>query len=193
MNPRAPWRVFSVTSQICATYPNSVGLPSLPLRIGRASGSAIDTSRSVIFKPADATIDLLGDLAAARRRAPRAGSAARSFALAPRPRAEARAAAASRLASRAERAISRPACSLSAITCAFASPVRLASVLEIARTVLPTDRERSRTRTLPPINLCELAALARERPGSLQREHRVGRIADIGLHHRRVDPAPPAP
>jgi hypothetical protein len=44
MNSRAPRRVFSVTSQICATYPNSVGLPSLPLRIGRASGSAIDTA-----------------------------------------------------------------------------------------------------------------------------------------------------
>ena len=32
--------------------PNSVGERSLPLRIGRASGSAIETSRSVIFSPA---------------------------------------------------------------------------------------------------------------------------------------------
>ena len=39
ISPRAPRRVFSVTSQICVTYPNSFGLPSLPLRIGRASGS----------------------------------------------------------------------------------------------------------------------------------------------------------
>jgi hypothetical protein len=65
MKPRAPLRVFSVTSQICATYPNSVGLPSLPLRISRASGSASETSRSVIFSPR-ATIDLLCDLAAVR-------------------------------------------------------------------------------------------------------------------------------
>ena len=52
INPRAPRRVCSVTSQIWLTYPNSLGLPSLPLRIGLASGSEIDTSRSVIGSPA---------------------------------------------------------------------------------------------------------------------------------------------
>ena len=34
------------------TEPNSVGERSLPLRIGRASGSAMETSRLVIFSPA---------------------------------------------------------------------------------------------------------------------------------------------
>ena len=52
ISPRAPRRVFSVTSAIWETYPNSCGLPSLPLRIGLASGSEIDTSRSVIGSPA---------------------------------------------------------------------------------------------------------------------------------------------
>jgi len=39
-------------SAIWCIDPNSVGLPALPLRIGRASGSASDTSRSVIGPPA---------------------------------------------------------------------------------------------------------------------------------------------
>ena len=38
---------------------------SLPLRIGRASGSVIETSRSVIFSPAEALADLARDLAGA--------------------------------------------------------------------------------------------------------------------------------
>jgi len=45
IRPRAPRLVFGVTSAICATYPNSVGLPSLPLRIGLASGSQSEISR----------------------------------------------------------------------------------------------------------------------------------------------------
>ena len=66
-NPRAPLRVFSVISQIWATYPNSVGLPSLPLRIGLASGSAIDTSRVGDRQPADTPVDLLDHFLRATR------------------------------------------------------------------------------------------------------------------------------
>ena len=52
INPRAPVLVCSVISASWLTYPNSVGLPILPLRIGLASGSVSDTIRSVIFSPA---------------------------------------------------------------------------------------------------------------------------------------------
>jgi predicted nuclease with RNAse H fold len=62
---------------------------------------------------------------------------------APRLRAAARAWAASRRASRIERAIARPALALSAITSSVRRPVRRASVREIIRTVLPIWRERS--------------------------------------------------
>ena len=43
--------VFSVTSANCDTNPNSLRFPSLPLRIGLASGSCSDTIRSLIGSP----------------------------------------------------------------------------------------------------------------------------------------------
>ena len=67
ISPRAPRLVFSVTSANWLTYPNSFGLPSLPLRIGRASGSDSDTIRSLIGSPATRWLDLPGDLLAAIR------------------------------------------------------------------------------------------------------------------------------
>ena len=90
------------------------------------------------LEPADATVDLLGDLAGSESASSSSARGRRSFACAPRPRAEARAAAASRLASAAERAISLPACSLSAITCCF----RLAGATAraSARSPAPPDR-----------------------------------------------------
>jgi len=75
-------------------------------------------------------------------------AAARSLAFAPRPRAETLACPANLCASLADLEISRPACSLSTITCALASPVRRTSVREIARTARPIERERSATRAL---------------------------------------------
>ncbi len=49
--PRAPRPVEPVTSAIWLTEPNWVGVASLPLRIGRASGSAKETSRLLIGSP----------------------------------------------------------------------------------------------------------------------------------------------
>ncbi len=145
IKPRAPLRVFSVTSQIWATYPNSVGLPSLPLRIGRASGSAIDTSRSVIFSPRTRR-SICSTTLWQRLPAPRACS---------RPAASPWRHGHGPTPGRGREPLGllggagdQPAGLLVELPSpvAFASPVRRASVLEIARTVLPTDRERSRTR-----------------------------------------------
>ena len=62
IKPRAPRRVFSVTSASRKTQPNSVGARSSPLRIGRASGSAIDTKPVGDLLPGQALGDLPGDL-----------------------------------------------------------------------------------------------------------------------------------
>ncbi len=74
------------------------------------------------------------------------------------PRAAPRAWAANLRASPIELASARPAAALSASTWSTRWPVRLASVLEIARTSLPIRRERSTTRTGRP----------RSRPASLR-------------------------
>ena len=66
------------------------------------------------------------------------------------PRAAPRAWAANLRASPIELASARPAAALSATTASTRWPVRLASVLEIARTSLPIRRERSTTRTGRP-------------------------------------------
>src|SRR5512132_1308548 len=134
-----------------------VGLPSLPLRIGRASGSLSDTNRSLIFSPRSRCWIWV----ATRWQRPANSSscrAARSLDRAPRPRAAARAWAASARASRIERAITRPALAFNANTSSVLRPVRRASVLEIPRTVLPICRDRSTTRTACP----------RSRPASLR-------------------------
>ena len=145
------------------------------------------------LQPADATIDLLGDLAAAVGELLAACSAALQLRLGAAAAGEALAAAASRLASRAERAISRPACSLSAITCALASPVRLASVLEIARTVLPIDRDRSRTRT--PCRRSARAACGPRARAPWRPARRASRRTGSGCRPRPPSSrsAPPAP
>jgi hypothetical protein len=52
ISPLAPRRVCSLTSLIWLTYPNRWACRACPLRIGLASGSEIDTSRSVIGSPA---------------------------------------------------------------------------------------------------------------------------------------------
>jgi len=80
-------------------------------------------------------------------------AAAASLACAPRPRAALRAWAASRRASRADRAIWAPALELSSITLALAWPVRRESVREIDRTVRPTERDRSRTFAVTPLTI----------------------------------------
>src|SRR2546425_6838345 len=86
IRPLAPGLVFSVTSASWLTYPNSFGLPNLPLRIGRASGSHSDTIRSVIGSPA--TRCLICRATFSHRSASSSSpAAASSFARAPRPRA----------------------------------------------------------------------------------------------------------
>jgi hypothetical protein len=122
INPSVPLRVFSVISQIYPTHPNSVGLPSLRLRIGRAFGWAIETSWSVIFSSAHAPVDLLGHLLS--ETLTRQAGRPLSFTLAQQPRADAQAAA--KGASLRRRTwISRTACPLKFMTCAFASRARL--------------------------------------------------------------------
>ena len=146
ISPLAPRRVCSVTSAICATCPNSFGFPSLPLRIGRASGSEIDTIRFVIASPATRCLICL--LTFSQRSASSSNlPAARSFAFAPRPRALRLATAASFRASATERANSSPVWAVSARTSLFASPVRRRIVRVAARSLTPIDLERSRTRT----------------------------------------------
>jgi hypothetical protein len=120
----------------------------LPLRIGRASGSARETSLSVIFKPPRATVDLLCDLLATRgeglQLVGRTQLGARTATTGPRARDAAR-----RLcASLAWTAISRPARRFNFIIYAFASPVRRANVLEIA--AQPALQEPI-TRRRPPL------------------------------------------
>lgn len=144
ISPRDPRLVFSVAAQICVTYPNSFGLPSLRLRIGLASGSKIDTSLSVIRSPAT-RFWICSTTRSARSMNRSSRSIWRSFARAPRPRARRRATTSSRLASPSERATSLPACSVSSSSCALRSPVRRPSVRVIARTRRPTARDRSRT------------------------------------------------
>ncbi len=146
--------MFSVTSQIWATKPNSVGRPSLPLRIGRASGSESDTNRSVIFNPRARRSICWGDLLAPASQLFELGGGAQLGSCA-RPRAALRAWAASPRASRAERAILAPARELSSITWSLAWPVRRESVREIAHTVRPTERDRSRTRAALPLTIAE--------------------------------------
>jgi hypothetical protein len=130
------------------------------LRIGRASGSLIETSRSVIFSPRARRL-ICSETFSQRSASCSSIAAARSLAFAPRPRAVCLARTASLRASRADRAICAPALEFSSITCALASPVRRASVLEICRTVRPTDRDRSRT--LPALPLIIPASFAPSR------------------------------
>jgi hypothetical protein len=137
--------VFSVTSASWVTYPNSVGLPSLPLRIGLASGSASDTIRSVIGSPL--TRCLICRATFSHRSASSSSlAAARRLAFAPRPRAPRLATAASRRVSVTERSNGSPVCAVSDSTSAFASPERRRIVRPIARNRRPIARERSRTR-----------------------------------------------
>ena len=145
ISPRAPRLVFSVTSASWVTYPNSFGLPSLPLRIGRASGSASDTIRSLIGSPATRLAICCATLS---QRSANSSSfaAAPSFALAPRPRALRLATAASRRASPTDRSNSSPVCAVSSSTSVLASPERRRIVRPIARNLRPSARERSRTR-----------------------------------------------
>jgi hypothetical protein len=120
------------------------------LRIGRASGSLIETSRSVIFSPRARRL-ICSATFSQRSASCSSLAAARSLLCAPHPLAARRACAASRRASRADLAICAPAAELSSITRCLASPVRRASVLEIWRTVRPTQRERSRTLAVAPL------------------------------------------
>jgi hypothetical protein len=145
ISPRAPGLVCSVTSVSWLTYPNSVGLPILPLRIGRASGSDSDTIRSVIFSPASRWRICLVTFS---HRSANSSSfrAAVSLARAPRPRARRLAAAASLRASLTERSNSSPVSLVNSSTSVFASPERRRIVRAIPRSFRPIARERSRTR-----------------------------------------------
>ena len=72
ISPRAPRRVFSVTSQSWFTYPNSFGFPSFPLRIGRASGSDERHEPVGDRLPSDPLLDLARQPSRSDPRAPRA-------------------------------------------------------------------------------------------------------------------------
>ena len=123
INPRAPRLVFSVTSANWLTNPNSLGFPSFPLRIGRASGSRQRHDPVLDRLARDALVDLPGDLLAAIRHLLQLGGRlqlrlrAAPARLAPGERA-------SRRASWIERSNSSPVSPVSFSTSLLASPER---------------------------------------------------------------------
>ena len=124
--------VCSVTSANWLTNPNSFGFPSLPLRIGRASGSCSDTIRSLIGSPCDPLTDLRGDLLAAIRHLLQRGGRLQLRLRAPPTRPAACAICASRRASLIERSNSSPVSPVNFSTSALASPERRRIVRVIA-------------------------------------------------------------
>ena len=182
--------MFGVTSAICATYPNSVGLPSLPLRIGRASGSESEISRSVIFSPRTRCVicgDLLasiGELVELGCRAQlRLGAAAACAA--PRSRREA-----PRLLHRARQQLAGLARHVEHFGLRFSgAPAdragdRAQPAAHRTRTVANADARLADRRR-------DLAALAGQALDALRRQAGVGRVLDVGLDHRRIDPDRP--
>ena len=115
-----------------------------------------------------------------------------SLAFAPRPRALRLAAAASRRASVTERSSSSPVSWVSLSTSPFASPERQRIVRAIERSFRPIGRERSRTRArFSPTSRDTLRPSRTNDPNTMPRKPRVGRMLDVRLDHRRIDPHRP--
>jgi hypothetical protein len=188
---RAPRLVFSVTSKSWFTYPNSFGFPSLPLRIGRASGSEIDTSRSLIGSPA--TRCLICPATFSHRSASSSSCAAAfSFAFAPRPRARRRAIARDhhqppRLRDRRLQQLARVRGQREYLGLRFPGATT-------DRAGHRPQRATHRPRAIPhpPLvlldQLRELATFPGHRPNAVRRQARIGRILHVRLDHRRIDP-----
>ena len=97
-----------------------------------------------------------------------------------------------RRASRTERPASSPASPVNRSAVGLPWPVRAANVRLSRRSRPATARERSRTRgRVRSGQLAGLRGLARQHPGRVLGQPEIGRIADVGLDDRRVDPRRP--
>ena len=187
IRPRAPRRVFSHSSVSCMTEPNSVGLLSLPLRIGRASGSVIETSRSLIGWPASRSSICAHTFSASsqRRSQPLGGGLLGPGATPART-----------LTEHVGEPTRLPDGLFEQLAGLAGQPQRQRAAVAGSRSDRPVDAAqptRDRARAVPDPRSCgadqtaRSVGFAREGPRGILGHPEVGRIANVGLHDGRID------